>query len=297
MSDKKKCSSKKHENIDAIIFCNECKIYLCNKCENLHSELFYNHHQYKLDKDINDIFTGLCKIENHSNKLEYFCREHNELCCAACISIIKGKGNGQHKDCDICFIEDIKEEKKNKLQDNIKYLNDISKTIEESITLLKSIYDKANQDKEKLKMKIQEKFTKIRNTINEREEQLLLEIDKLFDELYVKEEIIKKNEKLPKQVENSLEITKKINVEWNEINNLNSFINDCIIIEKNIDDINMIKENLERANITNININFQPKIIEEDEIYTKIQNFGKIEYIKNMNKEKEYEIIKRKYQI
>ena len=28
----KKCSLKKHFEVDAIIYCQECKKYLCNKC-------------------------------------------------------------------------------------------------------------------------------------------------------------------------------------------------------------------------------------------------------------------------
>ena len=49
---------------------------------------------------------------NHPNKLEYFCKTHNKLCCTNCIVNIRGKGNGKHKDCNICFIENIKNEKK-----------------------------------------------------------------------------------------------------------------------------------------------------------------------------------------
>ena len=47
-----------------------------------------------------------------SNKLEYFCKKHNKLCCAACLCIINRKGNGIHKDCKVCFIEKIKKRKK-----------------------------------------------------------------------------------------------------------------------------------------------------------------------------------------
>ena len=106
--DSKKCSLTKHSEIDAIYFCQECKVNFCNKCENYHSEIFENHHLFKLDKNNKEIFTGFCKEENHFDKLSYFCKTHNQLCCAACISKIKGKGNGQHTDCDIVFIEDIK---------------------------------------------------------------------------------------------------------------------------------------------------------------------------------------------
>ena len=49
----KKCSSEYHKENDAISFCQECKIYMCNKCEKYHSELFQRHHQFKLDKEMN----------------------------------------------------------------------------------------------------------------------------------------------------------------------------------------------------------------------------------------------------
>ena len=111
---KKKCSLKKHSEIDAINYCQECRIYLCNKCKNFHSELFEMHHLYNLDKNVNEIFTGYCKQKEHYNKFRYFCKNHNQLCCGDCITKIKDEIFGQHKDCDICYIKEIKDIKKNK---------------------------------------------------------------------------------------------------------------------------------------------------------------------------------------
>ena len=108
-----KCSLKEHSQIDANSFCQECKIYMCSKCEKVHTGLCQNHHSFYLDKDLKEIFTGFCKIENHQNELDYFCKNHNILCCAKCITKIKGKGNGQHTDCEICHIENIIQRKKN----------------------------------------------------------------------------------------------------------------------------------------------------------------------------------------
>ena len=82
---KKKCSIIKHNEIDAINYCCECKVYMCIKCENHHSELFENHQKLNLNDNIKEIFTGFCKEENHSNKLDYYCKTHNILCCAECI--------------------------------------------------------------------------------------------------------------------------------------------------------------------------------------------------------------------
>ena len=50
---------------------------------------------------------------------------------------LKGKEKGQHSDCDICFIEDIENEKRNKLKENIKCLEDISINLEQKIKELK----------------------------------------------------------------------------------------------------------------------------------------------------------------
>ena len=97
MENYKKCSLEEEKEIDAICYCQECNIYMCNKCENAHSKLFKDkHHVYKLDKDFNDLFTGFCKEDNHNEKLEYYCNDHNKLCCVSCICKLKGKGKGSH---------------------------------------------------------------------------------------------------------------------------------------------------------------------------------------------------------
>ena len=112
----KKCSKSGHQETNAILFCCECKIYMCNKCEKGHSELFKKKHENKIIKDINteEMFTGICNEGNHINVLKYFCRDHNKLCCVECVDKINTKNNGQHKDYNVCLIEDIEKEKKSK---------------------------------------------------------------------------------------------------------------------------------------------------------------------------------------
>ena len=275
----KKCSLKEHKEIKAICFCYECNIYMCNKCENLHSKLFENHHSFKIDANIKDIFTGFCKEEKHNDKLEYFCKDHNKLCCGLCLCKIKGKGKGQHKDCDVCYIEDIKELKKDKLKENIEILSDLSSKFEESINQIKIIINKINENREELKLKIQKIFTKIRNTLNEREDELLLQVDKKFEDIYFKEDIIKESENFPNIVKKSLDKGKSlIDNEWNDESNMISFINDCINIENNIKTINKINESLKECNKSNnFKIQFYPK--EESEIskfLKQIITFGNI---------------------
>ena len=114
---KKKCSLKEHSEINANIYCKKCEKYMCNKCEIYHSKLFEEHQNFILNKNLEEIFDEFCEEENHIyNILNYFCKTHNKLCCASCIAKIKDKGDGQHSDCDICYIDEIKEEKKNKIK-------------------------------------------------------------------------------------------------------------------------------------------------------------------------------------
>ena len=183
-----RCFSEDHKDLKAITFCPECRIYMCNKCENIHSSFFKNHPPFKLNKE-DEIFTGYCKEKNHPNKLDYYCKSHNKLCCGLCIAKLNGKGEGQHKDCDVCYVENIKEEKKNKLKESLKILEDLENKFDE-IKPLKEIYQKIEQEKENLKIEIQNVFTKIRNAINNREDELLLEIDNVYKTKYFNEDMI-----------------------------------------------------------------------------------------------------------
>ena len=142
----KKCSLKKHEDIDAISYCQECKKYLCNKCQNLHKELFDDHKIIDLKK-INEEFIDLCKEEGHNAKLEFYCKNHNILCCSACNSKIKKGGYGQHHDCDVFHINDIKDEKRNKLTENMKQLKELNNQIDNSIKELKIIFGEMDKNK------------------------------------------------------------------------------------------------------------------------------------------------------
>ena len=300
---RKKCSLKKHSEIDAINYCQECRTYLCNKCKNLHSELFEIHHIYNLDKDINDIFTGYCNEKQHINKLKYFCKDHNTLCCAECIIKIKDEGYGQHQDCNVCLIREIKDIKKNKLKENIKSLEDLSSKLEQSINELKILFEKINENKESLKQKIQNIFTKFRTTLNEREDELLIEVDNQFNNLYFNEDLIKESEKLPNKIRISLEKGKALDKDWNN-DELNLAINDCINIENKIKDINTINLNIERSNKNkNKEIKFNENGI--NNILEIIKNFGKIYYNKftfkncplNINEKRKYKISGEKMNI
>ena len=289
---KKKCFNKKHKDIDAISFCQDCKIFICNKCTTFHQDLYENHKINTMDNH-QEIFIDLCKEKNHPLKLEFYCKNHNQLCCAACITKLQAKEYGQHKDCDICIIEDIKEEKKNKLKDNIKYLEDLSNNFTDSIKEIKIIFDKIEERKEQLKLKIQNIFTKIRTALNEREDELLSEVDNKFNENFGNDDIIKESEKLPNKIKISLKKGKLIK-DWDDDNKLGSILNDCIDIEENISKINIINDNIKKYKINN-DIGIELKIDNEyvDNLLKTIKTLG------NINNSSEFDtlILKEKVEL
>ena len=272
----KKCSSKDHKNIDAVAYCELCKIYMCKNCSEYHKEVLSKHHSLYLDRNIKEIFTGICPEEKHSNELEYFCYTHNQLCCIACITKIKGEGKGQHTDCNVCFIKDIEDKKRKILKNNIKYLEKLS--IEQSMNDTKKIIDLLKYNKESLKTKIQKIFTKIRNEINKREDKLLLKVDQLYEQIFLKKDKIKEIEKLPERIKISLEKGKLTEEKWGEKNSkLNSLINNCIFIENNIKDIGILNEGIEKYNNNKKKkIDFNPDNYGIMKFLEKIQNFGEV---------------------
>ena len=245
----KKCSFEEHKDIDAVSYCSKCDIYSCEKCKDYHNNLINkNHNQINLNnKENNGENAEICFELNHQEKLEYFCRTHNKLCCRACVTKIKGLGNGQHSDCDICFIEDISNERKKLLKQNIIYLQNNRNSFDSLINKIKEAYKELSDRKELLKIKIQKLFTKIRNDINKREDQLLSLVEQVYEKYFFNKNINKEIDK----IENKLNISfNKGIIILNEYNNdeINfiSLVNDCIIIEDCIKEINFLKENYER---------------------------------------------------
>lgn len=270
-----KCSLKKHEEIDAISFCEDCNKNMCQKCHYHHLELFENHYLRLLNK-----FTGICQEENHSDSLDYFCKDHNKLCCASCISKTQSKGNGLHKDCNYCKIEEIKEEKSKILKDNIKNMEDLSKQFGELMEELKKNYEKVT--KEITKTKIQNIFTKIKESIDGREKEVLSKFEDLmdnhFDEIFEKEKQKYKN--ISNTIEEALQKSKDLEEEMDDTKKMSTVINECLLIENSIKDLNndveKIKNKIDISKVTS-GLKFSK---EEDEGLNKyvesISNLGNI---------------------
>ena len=122
--------------------------------------------------------------------------------------------------------------------------------------------------------KEQKIFTNIRSILNDREDELLLEVDNKYNELLINKELIKDSEKLPNKIKLSIEKGKAINNKWDDINQLNNIITDCINIENNI---NLINNNIDKLKLNQIiTFNFTPDEELLDEFIQKIKSFGNI---------------------
>ena len=276
--DDKKCSFIDHNDKDAINYCFKCKVSLCGKCVEFHKKLFANHRLVPLNEKSKETFIGLCKEKNHNIKLEYYCKTHNKLCCGLCICKIKGNGKGQHNECDICLIKDIKEEKINILKDNIKLLKQLSDEIEQSI---KKKEEEIKNKKDKLNSEINQIFDKITTELNTKENILSSEVDTFFDENYC---IDKKND----EIQSLLEKVESMDDDWEDDDKLKEYIYNCINIENNLKDINRIKEKMNKYyQKEEFNIKF---ISDVDNFFPQIKKIG---YISDSLILKDYDVIKK----
>ena len=245
MSDNK-CSSEHEIEIPSKYYCLNCKIYMCKECERYHSKLFHNHKIYNSKEKATAIFNGFCKENNHLERLEFFCKTHNKLCCSSCITKIKRKGKGQHTECDICLIEDIKDTKKDLLNKNYAALEELSKSIGHSISELKSILETLNNNKYNLKLKIKTTFTEIKRLIIEKEKELIKEVDETYEKILISNEKIKQIYSTPKVIKQSLEKSNFDEYDWKNDNKLMFLIDQSLNIENIISNININNEIIQK---------------------------------------------------
>ena len=133
-----------------------------------------------------------------------------------------------------------------------------------------------------MKTDIQKIFTKIRTELNNREDKLYEEIDKIFEKIFFNEELIKESEKLPNLIKLSLEKGKIQEDEWKNESKLIELINHCINIENTIIKIDSIYNKIQEYNSNkDTEVNFEPKNADiENNLINEIKKFGNIKVAK-----------------
>ena len=107
--------------------------------------------------------------------------------------------------------------------------------------------EEIDKNKEEIKGEIQKVFTKIREELNAREDQLLIEVDQIYEKKYNSKYLdnILKEKKLDEKIKIFIDKGKTAEKEWDKYDNKIILINDCINIEKSIDKINNININID----------------------------------------------------
>ena len=129
--------------------------------------------------------------------------------------------------------------------------------------------------KEKIILTIKNVFNKLKEEVNNREKELLLELDQIFNSLNLTRDSFNNGNKLFDKIEKTIEFGKQIEKEWNS-NKLNFFINETLIFENMIKEINNINNYINKNNLNKINIRFKPDANSTNEIINSIKTFGKI---------------------
>jgi hypothetical protein len=136
----------------------------------------------------------------------------------------------------------------------------LSINFQQNINEIKNIVNKMEQEKEQLKKDIQKLFTNLRNYLNSKEDELLSNVDKKYNELSFDTDITK-DKKMEKKIKYSLEAGKRIGKSWTSFK-LNSVINDCITIENNINYLNKINQKIRELKSLNYKYNYESEVMQ-----------------------------------
>lgn len=150
-------------NLNYIEYCLDCKIWLCSKCKESHSDLFTNHHLSNEEPPNKDT----CKF--HPNCfLDRFCKDCNQLICHLCLL----EGNNHFLHSSLSF-DDLKKKIIANV-DNMKFDNfdDLNKFIQDIDNKYKNKYDNVvnnfNNEINKLINKINKAKSDFIESLNEK---------------------------------------------------------------------------------------------------------------------------------
>ena len=152
------------------------------------------------------------------------------------------------------------------------------------------MFEKISENKESLKLKIQNIFSTIRNTLNDREIELLNEVDKNYNYSIINKEKIKEIEKLPNTTRILLERVKSLEYNWKN-NKINILINDCINVENKIKEVNNINYmiNFVQKSKSFFECQFIPGDYDFNIFVNNLKKFGNIKYGKIFDSKIEFD--------
>ncbi|XP_052780473.1 nuclear factor 7, brain-like [Mya arenaria] len=151
-------------NTEAQHFCPECEHYLCDKCERIHGEYFKKHVVYGRGDIQKWAGFSIDRCDQHGEKLNVHCDDHQELCCHVCVSL-------NHRQCS-----------------SIRYLPDLArgflktaeyKQLPAAVDKIRSRLDELNNAKMKDKASLWDSYKNVLAEIKNLRKELNLILDKL----------------------------------------------------------------------------------------------------------------------
>lgn len=183
---KRKCS--KHQSSEVVTYYPECKKFCCEECDKLMRELFPEYHSLPIDEvsELTLTFNDRCGEIGHSDcPLNYFCRDHSELCCSECAY----SEHGKHHNCKIVRIKDIENEYKGRLSASVDALSAevdrIEADMKRSDGVVSTFSDRqarASDAKNEAEKAINEVFERYKEAIDKRRNVLITELEKRYKE-------------------------------------------------------------------------------------------------------------------
>ena len=143
-------------------------------------------------------------------------------------------------------------------------------------------------------MEIQKVFTNLRNALNNREDQILTQVEEVYKKVYFDDSIIKQSEKLNEKVKKCLESVNKLNDIKNE---LNYEIYYYIEFSNELNKINELNQKMIKCNSNNIKITFEFNINELENIIKKFGNINQNEINDEIKVNQIYNLIEVDYGI
>jgi hypothetical protein len=168
----------------SVNWCMECEEELCSECTEFHTALKATRNHHVVDLKLKTLYSSLLEkdslvCEQHTDcQVEYFCVDHDELCCRDCLA-------KAHKSCVNTTSLDSasKGAKQSQLfSDCQKQLTSISQTYKSILKYREENVDDIIDDKQRIKenvKKIKEKFIQ---RINQMEKELTSKLDILGQE-------------------------------------------------------------------------------------------------------------------
>jgi len=173
-------------NVAASSFCKDCHEYLCSSCTSYHEKLgITKNHQLLKGKQFPSFYPtrqkqtseSFEKCDDHpQEEIKFFCKKHKSLCCVACFVMM-------HEQCKKDYIPDIARGyttgvEYSKLHTDIQDLDQLGIQCQADIDRCLKEVDALNWDEVD---KLRKYKSKIVEYLNEREKELIAEMQQLRD--------------------------------------------------------------------------------------------------------------------